>query len=1282
MKKLFHLILFFLPALSIQAQPSSFKQKKYPSVLWEISGNGLKKHSFLIGTMHVSSKLAFHLPDSFYYAVKNAQVVALETNPETWQDDMAKYEFVEESYLSGDEESIDLPDDYLHQGTLRYFAYENNIKRALTSRPSVINNLLYRSYGDESEDYEEDTYLDMYIFQCGKKSGKTLTGLEDYGRSMKLMEEAYKDAAKDKNKKERSYDVDEDFSYSKLQDAYRSGNLDWLDSINKANSTSAAFDEKFLYRRNEIQAGSIDSILKTGSAVFAGVGAAHLPGDRGVIELLREKGYKLRPVKMGERDSHDKDIIDKMRVPVIFHTQDAADDFYKVDVPGKLYDVNDFGNISQKQFADMSNGSYYMVTRLMTSAWMWNHSPDDVYRKVDSLLYENIPGKIISKNQLDRNGYKGFDITNRTRRGDLQRYNIFITPSEIIIFKMSGNGDYVKDGEEASRFFNSIRLKDYSGNAGWKKFTPAYGGFSVDMPGEPYTGNDGSWIFDAEDKQEGADYRVVRSDIHNFNFAGEDKFDLELMQESFRSSDFIDTLLSKKILTDQGYPCLQCRYKDKDGLFYETKFIIQGPHYYTLAAHGKKETAAMQNFFRSFEIKPLVYQSARIQKDTSLHFTVTTPVYPDTKKIKMNIPRYSYYSKDDEEEGDDPGKDAAKSGDAVRKYKVISNDTTGEKIYVIYYKMPLYFFTKDSVHFRRTSDDYNNDSTWTYRVNSVSWLPGKMRVKDLVTGDSASSRVIHTRSFYKSGNFFTLISETDTLTRPSAFIENFYDSFKPDDNVKGINPFEKKTDQFFADFMSTDSMLHKRAVKHLDDIDIDSSDFPLVRMALERLNWKEKKYLDTKCAVISKLGEIDSKESSDYLKGLYYASGDTIQLQYAVLGSLLQHENSYAYAAFREIISNEPPAMYEKSDYTINRYDAISLKYNLNKYLHLLNTNRYRSDENFISQLSDSLLLTKAILPDLLPLLNLEDYKNAIMSLLGEMVDSNLLKPADYASYFSKFLLEAKLELKKQAIAEKNKSIQKAEEDKNSNKNKSVSDDDEKGAGNEDLGLYAKLLLPFMETNASVPPVIRQMLGSADKKLKYNTLLLLLAHDRPVDDTLFHYFASMDEFRYDLYRDLKRMKKNNLFPQAYNNHLDLGRSALLNSKSYGKPDTLVYLDRLPASLNKDSGFVYFYKYKDKKDDLTWKLATVGLVPVQPDKFEFDDEAGKKLKAFSALSLFQFSKAYNSDFTDFSEIKIDETKPLPRQLDETLKKLLYAKHKSGKNFYSENRYSDYEDRLTD
>jgi hypothetical protein len=71
-------LLFLIPlfcSLLLQAQPK-IKVKKYPSLLWEITGNGLKKPSYLIGTMHVSSKLAFHLTDSFYIAIRSADIVA------------------------------------------------------------------------------------------------------------------------------------------------------------------------------------------------------------------------------------------------------------------------------------------------------------------------------------------------------------------------------------------------------------------------------------------------------------------------------------------------------------------------------------------------------------------------------------------------------------------------------------------------------------------------------------------------------------------------------------------------------------------------------------------------------------------------------------------------------------------------------------------------------------------------------------------------------------------------------------------------------------------------------------------------------------------------------------------------------------------------------------------------------------------------------------------------------------------------------------------------------
>ena len=1262
------LVLFAILPYILHAQPR-LKNKKYPSLLWEISGKGLKRPSYLFGTMHVSSKLAFHLADSFYLGIRNADVVALETNPESWQEDMSKYELGGagyENYNTAYQTSgfMPLPEDYLSINTLKFYKYDKKIERALYSNPSAINNLLYRSYGNETSDFEEDTYLDMYIYQCGKKWGKKVAGVEKYAESMKLMMEAYKDAAKDRDTKERSYESEEGYSYNKLQEAYRSGNLDWLDSINKYNSFSAAFDEKFLYRRNEIQASSIDSILRSGQSLFVGVGAAHLPGGRGVIEMLRQQGYKLRPVKMGARDSQHKSQVEKVRVPISFSTQTADDGLFKVDIPGKFYKFGDDASLDQRQYADMANGSYYMVTRIMTNAWMWGHNTGRVNKIIDSLLYENIPGKIISKTKIVKNGYHGIDLINKTRRGDIQRYNIFTTPFEVIVFKMSGTGDYVKNGDEAMRFFGSIQLKEYKPGeinaGGWRNYSPPYGGFSISMPHDPQIGNDGSWIYDAEDKVNNTHYRVIRSDIHNYNFAEEDTFDLGLMAESFEASEFIDKLISRKQTTCKGYPALDCQYKDKSGAIYLTRFIIQGPHYYTLVAHGKQETAEMKKFLNSFEVKPFNYGAAKERTDTALYFRVKSPVFAEPTKEKLDIPRYGYSADGDEDELTE--KELLENG--VFRSKIIVNDSTGEKIFVTFFKLDRYNQIKDSTLLdKENQGSLFGDSSGIFKVKKKYELPNKMRVWESIITDTGSSRAIWSKTFFKDGIGFAVITQTDTLSKPSSFIQSFFDSFTPADTLKGNNPFAKKSGLFFSDFMSSDSNAHKRAVKGIYTIKLDSTDLPQLKNTISFLDWKEKKYLDTKKLLIGKLDDISTKRATDYLKELYYAAGDTLELQYKVLEVLLQQKTKYAYQAFRDIVINEPPVLDINTDNGTIDYAAV--------YRNVLKNSAAQfsyDNGSFMDELYDSLQLTRTILPDLLPLLNLDDYKGGMMQLLAAMVDSNLVSTKDYDIYFSKFLIEAKQELKKQAIAEKQKAIEKAELKKDDRKNNSsiYRNDEDKDAGNEKLRLYTTLIMPFWDTNDNVKVLFKQVLSSSDKRLKYNTLLLLLRNKKPYPDTLLRYFAGLDDYRYELYKDLKELKKESLFPSQYNNHLDLGKSKILAEKVYDKPDTLVFVNKLPAEVKGRKGLIYFFKYKTKKDDASWKLATVGLVPDDPKQFEFKDEDIKKIDYSFAYN--NYSQLSRYEFTGFSDTKVKEDDPLINQLNKELKRMLYSRRKSAKEFY--------------
>ncbi|MDB5251122.1 MAG: hypothetical protein JWP27_291 [Flaviaesturariibacter sp.] len=1224
----------FLSQLSF-SQAGKARPTKYPSLLWEIRGKGLKKPSYLFGTMHVSSKMVFNLSDSFYLGIRSADVVAIEVNPDSWQKNMNRYDInpmLGNGYLNANSASAK---DFLHIGTLAFANPEKAIEQALSSNPSVINNLLYRAGGYGGSDFQEDTYLDMHIFQTGKRWGKRVAGVEDFDRSMQLMMEAYIDAAKEqKNSNRRATDIPDDLSFSKLQDAYRNGNLDLLDTINKVNSSSSAFDEKFLYLRNVLQASSIDSIIRSGSSLFVGVGAAHLPGHRGVIELLRQKGYTLRPIRMVERDSRFKDEAEKIRVPVTFATQTTADAFVTVKVPGPLYDNRHLpGTLVQQQYADMGNGSYYMLTRVPTDAPLWGLDTKAIYRKVDSVLYENIPGKILTKKTITRNGYDGFDITNRTRRGDLQRYQVFVTPFEVLVFKMSGTADYISNGPEADTFFNSIRLKPLA--AEWTTYTPASGGFEALFPQLPLVSQGKSWQFMALDPKNGNAYEVLRTDIHNYDFIGRDTIDLDLMDESFASSEFIDKSLGRKRSIHAGFPALDVDYLHKDGSVSKVRYVIQGPHYYTLIAHGKKSSEDMSAFLNSFRPVPVRYGTARAQRDTVLHFSVTSPVSVVPKEIEdlpfdaVNLANFSGRRNDED----------SLVANAEHKNKMVASDTTGERIYVAYWKASPYFFDTDSswVDFMNKEDALD---TWVVRSKSKSTLPGGIRAWDYVITDSASSRAFRCRLMYRNGVAHKLITQIDTSASQSAFINTFFATFMPEGGDPANDVFVRKSDVFFKQYFSRDTLQHRRALKNISNLVVDSSDLPGLARSIAGLGWKERAYIDVKKQFLNKVGEIKTKAATDYLVSQYKSAGDTLDLQHVVLENLLQQRTAYAYEAFRDIVTNDPPVLNVDGD-----------------------EENYRGDEEedrngmFIDNLSDSLKLTATIFRDLLPLVNIDDYKQPIMSLLGEMIDSNLVTGKDYEMYLQKFLLEGKQAWKKQSISEKSKSIAAAQ------KKDDEDEDDDNGReyGNADLNLYATLLLPFWDTHPAVPQLINQMLGSTNKRFKYNLAYLLMRHNKPLPDTLLRYYAGLTEYRHELYTDLIYLQKAGQFPKGFDDKVSLARSQLATLQSYqAAPDTLIYLDRLPVTYRRVSGHFYFFKYKDKKTDNSWKIAVAGLIPAD----------GKMFSVLSTDDPRFTDKRFN--FAELTDTRINEDEPLRTQLQKALKRQLYTKVNSAEEFYNTER----------
>ncbi|OQP56184.1 TraB/GumN family protein [Niastella populi] len=1244
--------------------------KKYPSLLWEISGNGLNKPSYLFGTMHVSDKLAFHLGDSFYTAIKSADVVALETNPESWQDDYSQSVFFRgrrsgNNMLNPNANRWEWPSDHMRITSFAIDRYEEAVKAALAVEPSMINGMLYRTYGRQAEDFEEDTFLDMYIFQIGKKLGKRVSGVENFQESERLVMEAYKAMLRDQHKKRRSYDYEGMMTNpKKVEDAYRKGDLDLLDSLESLTVFSDAFQEKFLYKRNEIQANNIDSIIRKMS-LFVGVGAAHLPGKRGVIELLRQKGYTMRPVRMDDRNSLQKETVDRIRINNPFTTQSGDDGFYTVSIPGKkFYRFTDWNGMDVVQYADLVNGAYYMVTRIKTNSLSWGHNSDQVFKKIDSLLYENIPGKILKKTPISKNGYKGLDVINRTRRGDHQHYQIFITPFEVILFKMSGNGDYINTGNEAHEFFGSIKLKEYT-TANWQTWQPPTGGFSIQVPHAPSLLIDNGFGTDrleyaARDESTGNSYLVMKANLHNYTFIEEDSFELNLMDESYAYSEFIDKQLSRRFVTVNGYPALDSKFKHRDGSFSSVKYVIQGPLYYVVIANHKNDNANAQRFLQSFAITPFVYSAPKPRTDTILHISVTSPVYAedDEKNDGADMEEWAQLSR-----GlvDDDGDDLSMPSFGTR---LIGNDTIGEKILVTHFRVPQYSYKSDSSTLWKNASvsTWFGDSTFIIKQNKQYTLPNGMNCRDVQLTDTNSSRLIIARLFYRNGHFFSISTLTDTLSTHSALLSGFFNSFKPADTLKGESLFVRKSERFVKDLFSNDSITVKRARKSIYQVAFDSLDVPLLKKAIDSLNWKMKDYLVLKRFFIENLGRQKDSSITPYLATLYWKVKDTADWQSAILNALLNQRTKAAFLTFKELVLQEPPIMDEDYSYARPlRMPSVYVDY----------TNAGRSKRSAYygrwSPLFDTLSLTRVVFPDILQLMDIDDYRNEVRNLLVTMVDSGYLKTADYETSFPKIYLEAKQLLKKQLAKENKAKLEKAAR-RDASPTMSIfpgyeeDEDQVSDAGNAELDRYAILLLPFYNKNTGVQSFFEQLQTTQDRRLLYNTFILLLRNRHRVPDSLFTQYAKLDEYRSELYTDLETIGMTDKFPKQYRNQLDISRSLIVKSfTNYDKIDTLIFIDKLPVIYEQKKGYVYFFKYKRMRDDITWQVATAGMQPEKTDAIDVK----------------------NNDFTSVEEErKLDPHKPVKEQLQKMLKEMLYARRSSASVFYDARSFSLYRNYLSE
>jgi uncharacterized protein len=300
MKKIILLPFAVLPFLfsfaqkTKQAENSGHNGDAYAkTLLWKISGNGLNKSSYLFGTMHILCADDAQLSDSLKDAIHIVDEVYFEIDLSDMKGMMNSLKYMR---MNDEKKLSDIlnPDDYA------------KVKDYFEKHPAMLpfgmlerfKPLLISSIIEENDlDCKSTNGMEMVIMKEAKEHNKKFHGLE----TAEFQAALFDSIPYEKQAKDLVAYIDSSEQYKQMTDtlatAYKQQDLSRIDQLTtKEDPSMSNYMDLMLYNRNRKWVKALKKIMEEKSVLIA-VGAGHLPGDQGVINLLKKNGYKVTPVK-------------------------------------------------------------------------------------------------------------------------------------------------------------------------------------------------------------------------------------------------------------------------------------------------------------------------------------------------------------------------------------------------------------------------------------------------------------------------------------------------------------------------------------------------------------------------------------------------------------------------------------------------------------------------------------------------------------------------------------------------------------------------------------------------------------------------------------------------------------------------------------------------------------------------------------------------------------------------------------------------------------------------
>ena len=262
------------------------------TLLWQVSGNGLAKPSYIFGTFHLLCKGDIQFSEQLKKSLAYADEIYLEMDMDDPSTMLGGLQYMN---MKDGKKLKDLYTDDEYKKVENYFKDSLGMPMMFfqSMKPYFLVALLY----PKMMNCKTSSGVEEELMKIAKENKKEIKGLE----TIQFQASVFDSIPYQWQAKELLKNIDSFSLYKKEFDTmlveYKNQQLSAMENLlgKSEFGSDKNYEEILLNKRNRNWVGQLKDIMKKES-VFVAVGAGHLVGEKGLLNLLKKEGYTVEPL--------------------------------------------------------------------------------------------------------------------------------------------------------------------------------------------------------------------------------------------------------------------------------------------------------------------------------------------------------------------------------------------------------------------------------------------------------------------------------------------------------------------------------------------------------------------------------------------------------------------------------------------------------------------------------------------------------------------------------------------------------------------------------------------------------------------------------------------------------------------------------------------------------------------------------------------------------------------------------------------------------------------------